>query len=145
LFARVGHFDERYRIQDDWDFWLRMAVSGTRFSAVPGNVAIVRRHDASLSARGRQRMVNEGLQILQSHVGTHLKMCPIAPRCPGVREIDLWKRAALQASADGIAGRLRLSGRAGTCASLAMAVARRPRLLSAAFWRLQQAVSRTAR
>jgi glycosyltransferase involved in cell wall biosynthesis len=137
VFARVGEFDERYRIQDDWDFWLRMAVSGTRFKSATGNVALVRRHGASLSARGRLRMVQEGLAILQRHVDAHLKTCRAAERCPAIREIGFWKRAALQASADGIARRLSLSGRAGTYASLAIALAVNPRLLPAAFVRLQ--------
>jgi glycosyltransferase involved in cell wall biosynthesis len=138
VFARLGLFDERYRIQDDWDFWLRMAGAGMRFRGVSGNVAVVRRHDTSLSARGRLRMVQEGLAILQRHVGGHLKTCIAAGSCPGIREIQLWKRAALQASADGIANRLNLTGKAGTYASVAIALAANPRLLPAAFVRLRQ-------
>ena len=48
--TRVGPFDETESLQADWDYWLRLAASGATFQGVPGNVAIIRRRNDSMSA-----------------------------------------------------------------------------------------------
>jgi glycosyltransferase involved in cell wall biosynthesis len=53
----VGPFDERLPPAEDWDYWLRCAAAGARFSFddPPGTLALVRWHPTS-SSQDRRRM-----------------------------------------------------------------------------------------
>ena len=53
LLRRVGGFDEALGRMEDWDLWLRCALDGARFVAVPSDapVVLVRVHPASVSHR----------------------------------------------------------------------------------------------
>lgn len=53
-FSQVGLFDERLRVFEDWDFWVRLACE-TRFLYQPGAVACYRMH-ATMMSRNRERM-----------------------------------------------------------------------------------------
>lgn len=51
LIDEVGGFDESYKYMEDWDFWLRCAFHGARFSYFDseGAFALIRIHRASMS------------------------------------------------------------------------------------------------
>ena len=57
----VGLFDERLRMFEDWDFWLRLACE-TRFLYQPGAVACYRIHAAMMS-HNRERMWSGALAV----------------------------------------------------------------------------------
>jgi glycosyltransferase involved in cell wall biosynthesis len=60
----VGFFDETLKSKEDWDFWLRCALSGKHFAyhAHENTLALVRSHSGSMS-QNRQRMWTTGLQV----------------------------------------------------------------------------------
>ena len=134
--TRVGPFDEAESLQADWDYWLRLAASGATFQGVPGNVAIIRRRNDSMSASaaGTQLAV-EGLAILERHLSRH-------QRCPACTHSDAglrsWRQAVLRSSARDFARRLHLKGRTGRRIGAALAVAYRPRLASTAWLALRE-------
>lgn len=135
VLSRVGLFDESLPRQEDWDFWLRLAASSARFQGVPDNVAIVRRHSSSLSRQAGSALALTGLAVLERQLARHSTSCPA---CTASRALALWKLAALRSSAWAITRRLGVPGRLGRWIGVALAVARTPRLLSAAFNELQQ-------
>ncbi len=47
---RIGGFDERFRTNEDYDFWIRAALAGFAFARNPAPLAFYRRHEQSLSA-----------------------------------------------------------------------------------------------
>ena len=47
---RIGEFDEDFRTNEDYDFWIRAALAGFRFARNPAPLAFYRRHGHSLSA-----------------------------------------------------------------------------------------------
>jgi glycosyltransferase involved in cell wall biosynthesis len=128
--TRVGPFDENESMHADWDYWLRLAAAGAAFHGVEGNIAIVRRHPDSMSARAGTSGALSGLAVLERHLAAH-ERCPACARADaGVR---LWRQAVLNSSDQDFALRLRLGGRLGTRIGAAIAVVRRPRLASE-FW-----------
>ena len=126
--ARVGLFDPRADPQADWDYWLRLAVSGASFRGVPGNVATIRRRRESESGLAGGRMAMIGLEVLEANLARH-------GRCPACALADqgvaAWRRAALGAAARELQNRLHLPGRAGRAVGAAIAVARKPSLAPA--------------
>ncbi len=73
--TRVGPFDETESLQADWDYWLRLAASGATFQGVPGNVAIIRRRNDSMSASAGTQLAVAGLAVLERHLSRHQR-CP---------------------------------------------------------------------
>jgi hypothetical protein len=133
--TRVGPFDETLTLQEDWDYWLRLAASGATFQGVPGNVAIVRRRAESMSAVAGRRLAVTGLAVLERHLSRH-------PRCPACVYSDAglasWQEAVLRSSARDIARQLHLTGRTGRLIGASLAVAREPRLASPAWLALRE-------
>ena len=118
--TRVGPFDETESVQADWDYWLRLAASGATFQGVPGNVAIIRRRNDSMSASAGTQLAVAGLAVLERHLSRH-------QRCPACTYSDAglrsWRRAVLRSSARDFARRLHLEGRTGRLVGAAVAVA----------------------
>ena len=64
VLSRVGLFDESLRVMEDWEFWMRCALSSCRFEHLSGHetLALVRGHRASLS-RNRIRMLTAQIEL----------------------------------------------------------------------------------
>jgi hypothetical protein len=58
----IGEFDERFRTNEDYDFWIRAAAAGFTFARNPVPLAYYRRHANSLSASD-VRMLNGILRV----------------------------------------------------------------------------------
>jgi hypothetical protein len=54
IIDRVGLFDEKLSIVEDWDYWIRCAMKGARFQYLDevGASSLIRRHSNSLSRNG---------------------------------------------------------------------------------------------
>jgi glycosyltransferase involved in cell wall biosynthesis len=57
VYERIGGFDEAFRSNEDYDFWIRAAVAGFRFARNATPAGYYRRRDNSLSA-DELRMLN---------------------------------------------------------------------------------------
>lgn len=126
---RVGLFEPRLRLQEDWDFWLRLAAAGLAFRGVAGNQAIVRRRAESMSRSAGGELALTGLAVLELHLARHGR-CPACPRADeGVRR---WQRLAVRSAARDTAQRIGLRGGLGRWAGTILVAARRPRLLPSA-------------
>jgi glycosyltransferase involved in cell wall biosynthesis len=137
---RVGPFDEALRVQEDWDYWLRLALSGATFRAVDAPPFVIRRRPASMSGTAGSRLAFSGLAVAERHFATHLP-CPL---CPDTRRLEQWRQAALLTSAVTIAGRLPWSGRAARWTGMGLTLLRAPRLAPAACRRLRARERRRA-
>jgi len=69
--ARIGGFDERFRTNEDYDFWIRAGLAGFGFARNSWPLGLYRRHPNSLSA-SEQRMVAGILRVYRK----------TWPRCP---------------------------------------------------------------
>lgn len=49
-FTKVGGYDERLWIGEDWELWLRLAAAGFRFARVPQLLAVYRRRGETLTS-----------------------------------------------------------------------------------------------
>jgi CTP:molybdopterin cytidylyltransferase MocA len=127
--ARVGPFDTGLDLQEDWDYWLRLAAAGASFRAAPDLHLLVRRHPASMAAVAGGRLARVGLAVLERQLERH-------GRCPRCARSDLglaqWRRVAVRSSALDLARRLGLSGGAGRWITTMLVAFRRPRLARAA-------------
>jgi glycosyltransferase involved in cell wall biosynthesis len=125
---RVGGFDPTLKIQEDFDFCLRLAASGARFRGIPGNMAIVRRRTDSISALRHRELAAVTVAVMERHVGDHY--------CSACKLVDealrLWRRKALLADAAQLARRAGITGRLGNWTGMVLAVLRRPSRLGVA-------------
>lgn len=129
VLERCGFFDPALPMQEDWDFWLRLAACGARFRGVPGNVLTVRRQPKSMSAVAGGRLALIGLQVLERQLALH----PRCSRCPRAdRGLESWRRGAARSLAFEMARRLGLGGSFGRWIGTLIVAARKPRLARAA-------------
>jgi hypothetical protein len=127
---RVGGFDTGLDLQEDWDYWLRLAAGGAVFRGVPGVQLVVRRHAASMARGAGGRLALVGLEVLERQLARH----PRCPRCPRAEEgLARWRRLAVRSLARDTTRRfgLRPRGLPRWLATLGVAL-RRPRLAGAA-------------
>lgn len=63
VFLETGGFDERYRLMEDWPFWLKCSKLGKKFSYVDKDVVWYRIHSKSISTikyrRIKSRILNQ--------------------------------------------------------------------------------------
>jgi len=72
----TGGFDANLRSCEDWDLWLRLALSGSRFASVPGFIGVsYRKYPQSLSTNPWM-MQETGLSVLRNNVRRHHN-CPL--------------------------------------------------------------------
>jgi len=64
VYDAIGGFDEAFRSNEDYDFWIRAAVAGFRFARNPTPAGYYRRRDDSLSAN-ELRMLNGILRVYE--------------------------------------------------------------------------------
>jgi glycosyltransferase involved in cell wall biosynthesis len=67
VFEEIGFFEENMRSCEDYEYWLRMARSGYRFSHVDGHSCLYRRHESSLS-QNLELMLKLELDIVKSNL-----------------------------------------------------------------------------
>jgi len=65
LVESVGEFDETLRASEDWDYWIRCAMTGT-FGYLPGPLAIYRMYPTQMHNDGR-RMFTAEKQVVNKH------------------------------------------------------------------------------
>ena len=109
---RIGGFDERFRTNEDYDFWVRAASAGFRFMRNPQPLAFYRRHGNSLSASdvrmlsGILRVFNKAREAAQPGTEAHRLI---------EQQIDRFETELLAAEAREALGRADV---AAACASL---------------------------
>ena len=71
VISRSGLFCEELAAVEDWEYWIRCAMNGTRFQYLdePGTYALVRHHSASLS-KDRVRMAIATVRMCQRFIRT---------------------------------------------------------------------------
>jgi glycosyltransferase involved in cell wall biosynthesis len=122
---RIGGFDERFRTNEDYDFWIRAALAGFRFARNTAPLAFYRRHGHSLSA-SESRMVAGILRVFR-------KTLPACADYPAAREIIVRQIARFEAELIAAEARdaLEANDAAAAAASLDGLRARRGRLRGA--------------
>jgi len=63
----VGMYDESRAIHEDWDLWIRLALAGSRFLYLPGNLAHYHR-EASVISANQGLMFDRARNLLEKHV-----------------------------------------------------------------------------
>jgi len=61
----VGNFNPDYRELEDWDLWLRMALSGSKFAHLPEALSMVRVRKTSMTVN-QAKMDNAMVKVLQN-------------------------------------------------------------------------------
>lgn len=84
VFQEIGGFDERYRIGEDTDYWIRVALGGFGFQHTPGGLVYKRRHERNLT-RDLERFVNVFEQHTRCYAEQHDFLKPLAARRLSVR------------------------------------------------------------
>lgn len=81
LIDQVGGFDESFTYMEDWDFWLRCAFEGARFSFFDSEdaFALIRMHEESMS--------NSTFNMSIQHI-RRLKQSELEVRARGISGID---------------------------------------------------------
>jgi glycosyltransferase involved in cell wall biosynthesis len=80
VILKIGGFDESLISHEDWDFWLRAAFSGFKFSSIEPIVAHYRKHQNCMSLNN-ERMMLSSLQVFErifasDTIGDYLKGKP---------------------------------------------------------------------
>jgi glycosyltransferase involved in cell wall biosynthesis len=79
VFQEIGGFDERYRIGEDTDYWLRVALGGFGFQHTPGGLVYKRRHERNLT-RDLERFVGIFEELTHCYSEQHDFLKPLAAR-----------------------------------------------------------------
>jgi glycosyltransferase involved in cell wall biosynthesis len=75
----LGLFDETLRELEDWDLWLRMVLSGSRFGFTPGVLSKVRLRRGSMTSN-QQRMNSTMVRVLKKTINNLDKNHPLQIR-----------------------------------------------------------------
>jgi glycosyltransferase involved in cell wall biosynthesis len=113
--VEVGLFDRRLRSCEDWDAWLRLALTGSEFATTETVVAAYRNHPGSMS-KNHARMWVSGVEVLsaarrrhgcarcrgayRAGVAAWRTYCYLSVLAPSIRqELDGGRRSAAAATA----------------------------------------------
>jgi len=90
----IGGFDERFRSNEDYDFWIRAAAAGFAFARNSTPLAYYSRHSASLSA-SEVRMVGGVIRVYRKTLET----CPLGTTGRSIveRQIERFEAELLRA------------------------------------------------
>lgn len=91
----VGGYDERLRIGEDWELWLRLAAAGFRFVRVPEWLAVYRKHADSLTSDSERLLAaaNEVYRIVIEEWSASDELRDLALRLRDARELRVRRRA----------------------------------------------------
>jgi GT2 family glycosyltransferase len=91
----VGGYDERPRIGEDWELWLRLAAAGFRFVRVPQWLAVYRKHADSLTSDSERLLAaaNEVYRIVIEEWSTSDELRDLALKLRDARELRVRRRA----------------------------------------------------
>ncbi len=78
LVVELGGFEVTLRTSEDWDFWLRVARTGTRFLLVPDTLALYRMRRGSLSSDVRA-MIPDARRVIASAFAADPRVSRPAP------------------------------------------------------------------
>jgi len=79
VYDRIGGFDERFRMAEDTDYWLRVALAGYRFRHVPGGLLCRRRHEGNLT-HDLERWLGVFEEQTSAYAAIHPFLAPFAKR-----------------------------------------------------------------
>jgi glycosyltransferase involved in cell wall biosynthesis len=79
VFRRIGGFNTRYRIGEDTDYWIRVALSGFGFQHTPGGLVFKRRHELNLT-RNLERFASVYEEQTRCYAEQHDFLSPLADR-----------------------------------------------------------------
>ena len=79
VYDRIGGFDERFRMAEDTDYWLRVALAGYRFRHVPGGLLCRRRHEGNLT-HDLERWLDVFEEQTSAYAAIHPFLAPFAKR-----------------------------------------------------------------
>jgi glycosyltransferase involved in cell wall biosynthesis len=92
---KVGFFDENLRSYEDWDFWLRLGLSGCTFQVIDQPVSLYRFHTDQMTRNGAQ-MTQASFQVLDK-VFSSPHLPPQWEELQGKAYASAYLRAAAQA------------------------------------------------
>jgi glycosyltransferase involved in cell wall biosynthesis len=75
----VGEFDVRYRIGEDTDYWIRVALGGFGFQHTPGGLVFKRRHERNLT-RDLERFASVFEELTHYYAERHDFLKPLVAR-----------------------------------------------------------------
>jgi glycosyltransferase involved in cell wall biosynthesis len=79
VYNRIGGFDERLRMAEDTDYWLRVAMAGYRFRHAPGGLLCKRRHQGNLT-HDLERWLGVFEEQTSAYAASHSFLAPLAKR-----------------------------------------------------------------
>jgi glycosyltransferase involved in cell wall biosynthesis len=79
VFQKIGGFDMRYRIGEDTDYWIRVALGGFGFQHTPGGFVFKRRHERNLT-RDLERFASVFEEQTHCYAEQHDFLRPLAGR-----------------------------------------------------------------
>jgi glycosyltransferase involved in cell wall biosynthesis len=92
----IGGYDEQFRTNEDYDFWIRTAAAGFRFARNSTPLAFYRRHAASLSAN-EVRMISGILRVYRKSADAFAEGTPAHAVLE--QQFDRFERELLRAQA----------------------------------------------
>jgi glycosyltransferase involved in cell wall biosynthesis len=79
VYELIGGFDERFRMAEDTDYWLRVALAGYQFRHVAGGLVRKRKHQRNLT-RDLEQWLGVFEEQTSTYAATHAFLAPLAKR-----------------------------------------------------------------
>jgi GT2 family glycosyltransferase len=96
---KVGGYDERLWVGEDWELWLRLAAAGFRFVSVPRLLAVYRRRAGSLMSSSERALAGrrEVYRVVAEDWNATPEIRDLALSISRARELRVRRRAAAAA------------------------------------------------